>query len=535
MTSPILIIGAGPTGMTAALELSRFNIPVRLIEKAREPETTSRAVGVQARTLELMHQRGLAAEMVRLGNPARGATVFGGGERVFRLAFGHVDSRYDYLLFLSQAETERILREAIGRQGVTIERGVELVGLSQDVLSHDPAPVKVVLHHPDGRLEQAQAPWLISAEGAHSMVRTTLDMQFEGRTHPEAYALGDLLIDGDLPDTDFYVFSSPHGFMGLFPMGGGRFRLIASNPFSTPSKDTEPSLDELQRIYDQRSHIPARFHDMTWSSWFRINSRMVSQLKVGRLLLGGDSAHIHSPAGAQGMNTGIQDMIDLSWKLALVQQGLAPASLLDTYEQDRLPVMRAVLSRTEKLTGMIGSENPAVRAMFNFFGPYVGGAGPVQEASTASISQVALGYRDSPLSSNSAHGGALYAGDRVPDMAVRHRADGGAWEDGSLLDLLDPSRFTLLVAQADEGRSIDAGLRDASLALGNLARLIELAPGGDDAARVKYGTLLGRQGSVFLVRPDGYAGLASGSHSAVRGLTDWRQRWLSPETASHAT
>ncbi len=151
------------------------------------------------------------------------------------------------------------------------------------------------------------------------MVRTTLDLRFEGTTQDERYALGDMHIDGDLPATDMHIFSSPNGFMGLFPMRGGRFRLIASNPFSTPSQDAEPSLDELQRIYDQRPHIPARFYDMTWNSWFRINSRMVQRLRVGRPLLGGDSAHIHSPSGAQGMNTGVQNMINMSWKLALVQ------------------------------------------------------------------------------------------------------------------------------------------------------------------------------------------------------------------------
>ena len=177
---------------------------------------------------------------------------------------------------ISQAETERILREAVGRHGVAIEHGVELVGLSQDALSHDPSPVQAMLRHADGRLEQAQAPWLISAEGAHSAVRTTLDLQFEGKTLDEQYALGDLHIAGDLPETDFHIFSSPHGFMGLFPMGGRRFRLIASNPISRPEKGTEPSLAELQGIYDQRSRIPARFHDMTWSSWFRIIGLLLS-------------------------------------------------------------------------------------------------------------------------------------------------------------------------------------------------------------------------------------------------------------------
>jgi 2-polyprenyl-6-methoxyphenol hydroxylase-like FAD-dependent oxidoreductase len=327
MTDPVLIVGAGPTGLTAALELSRMGVAVRLIDKREAPAATSRAIGVQARTLELFEQRGLAEEMVRLGNKGRFASIYGGGKRVFRLDFGHVESRYPFMLLISQAETERILREAVARQGVTPQWNTELVGIGQDALSRDASPVQGILKLADGSLERVAAPWLISAEGAHSLVRTTLDLPFEGHTREEQYALGDLLVASDLPDSDIQIFSSDHGFMGLFPMGGEHFRLIASNPLSQPSKDAGPSLDELQRIYDQRSHIPARFHDLTWSSWFRINSRMVSRLKVGRLLLGGDAAHIHSPAGAQGMNTGIQDMINMSWKLAMVISGQAPPAV----------------------------------------------------------------------------------------------------------------------------------------------------------------------------------------------------------------
>jgi 2-polyprenyl-6-methoxyphenol hydroxylase-like FAD-dependent oxidoreductase len=219
MLDRVLIVGAGPTGLTAALELSRLGIPVRIIDKQAAPPTTSRAVGVQARTLELLELRGLADEMVRLGNPGLAASFYGGGKRVFRLDFTRIDSRYHYLLFISQAETERILRMAVEKQGVRIERGVELVGLAQDVLSHDPNPVRVVLRHADGRLEQVQAPWLISAEGAHSTVRATLDVPFEGKTRDEQYALGDLHIDGELAETDLHIFSSAHGFLGLFPMG----------------------------------------------------------------------------------------------------------------------------------------------------------------------------------------------------------------------------------------------------------------------------------------------------------------------------
>jgi 2-polyprenyl-6-methoxyphenol hydroxylase-like FAD-dependent oxidoreductase len=524
MTDPVLIVGAGPTGLTAALELSRMGVAVRLIDKREAPATTSRAIGVQARTLELFEQRGLADEMVRLGNRGRFGSIYGGGKRVFRLDFGHVESRYPFMLLISQAETERIMREAVARQGVTPQWNTELVGIGQDALSHDASPVQGILKLADGSLERIAAPWLISAEGAHSLVRTTLDLPFEGHTRDEQYALGDLLVAGDLPDSDIQIFSSDHGFMALFPMGGEHFRLIASNPLSQPSKDTEPSLDELQRIYDQRSHIPARFHDLTWSSWFRINSRMVSRLKVGRLLLGGDAAHIHSPAGAQGMNTGIQDMINLSWKLAMVMSDRAPASLLDTYEADRLPVMRGVLFRTDKLTNVIGTENPIVRTLFNHLGPFIGGAELVQENATSGMSQVALNYRNSSLSENHAHGGALRAGDRVPDMNVRLRSD-SRWVETTLLSALDPSHLTLVVA-APEGTTLP---RDLKVSVPE-SRFLEIAADPKDAA--PFETTFGKGGAAVLVRPDGYAGLTSPISVAADHVAAYLRKRFSASAAN---
>ena len=162
-----------------------------------------------------------------------------------------IDSRYNFILLVSQAETERILREAIETHGVTIERGVELVGFAQDALSHDAEPgARRSCAIRTAAWSGRKPPWLIDAEGAHSTVRTTLDLPFEGKTFDEHYALGDLHLDGDLADTDFHIFSSEHGFMALFPLGDRHFRLIASHPISEPSKGTPPSLEELQRIYD---------------------------------------------------------------------------------------------------------------------------------------------------------------------------------------------------------------------------------------------------------------------------------------------
>ena len=525
MTEPVLIVGAGPTGLTAALELSRLGVPVRIIDKQAAPATTSRAVGVQARTLELLELRGLAEEMVRLGNPGLGTSFYGGGRRLVRLDFTRIDSRYHYLLFISQAETERILRTAVEKQGVQIERGVELVGLAQDVLSPDPNPVRVVLRHSEGQLEQAQAPWLISAEGAHSIVRATLDLPFEGKTRDEQYALGDLHVDGELAETDVHIFSSERGFMNLFPMGNRRFRLMASNPLSRTNKDTAPGLEELQAIYEQRSPIPARFRDMSWSSWFRINSRMVARLKVGRLLLGGDAAHIHSPAGAQGMNTGIQDMINLAWKLALVLKGQARPALLDTYEQERLPVMRDVLAHTEGLTNVIVSEEQV--------GPWAQEAEMAQDTIATRMGQLAIGYRDSPLSATYLQEG-LHAGDRVPDLLVRHHSEsGGGWQEKILFSLLDPSRFTLLAVRSAELAAAPADLYDAVQPWRPLIGVVELAP-APETAREQFQTVFGPSNCVFLVRPDGYVGFASGEHAWTRQLDAYCRLWLTAPAQVHA-
>jgi 2-polyprenyl-6-methoxyphenol hydroxylase-like FAD-dependent oxidoreductase len=291
---PVLIIGAGPTGMMEAIELSRFGIPVRLIEKRPEPETTSRAVGVQARTLELLEQRGLTKELVELGNPGLAGSIYGDGRRIFRIDFAHIDSRYRYILFVSQAETEKILREALNKAGVTIERNLKMIAFGQGDRG---ATLTAVIEHTDGSLEQFECAYLVDAEGAHSTARVTLGLDFEGKSLAEDYALGDLYIDGDLVDTDFHIFSSEHGFMGLFPMGKRRFRLIASNPINKPSKDPAPSIEELQQIYDQRSHIPSKFRDMSWSSWFHINSPMIRRLQVGRVFPGWRLSAYSQPGG----------------------------------------------------------------------------------------------------------------------------------------------------------------------------------------------------------------------------------------------
>jgi 2-polyprenyl-6-methoxyphenol hydroxylase-like FAD-dependent oxidoreductase len=532
-SDPVLVVGAGPTGMTAALELSRLGVPVRLIDKAppqppaeQPPPERTRAIGVQARTLELLEMRGLSEEMLHLGHPTAGCSVYSGGKRILHLDFSGIDSRYDYILFISQTKTERVLREKIEKQGVAVERGVDLVGFGQDGMSPEPTLVTVVLRHPDGRLEEATAPWLIDAEGARSLVRTTLGLHFEGDARDEVFALGDVHVDGDIEEDDFHLFSTEYGFLGLFPLGDRLFRIIAGVPPQIARNSAGPAIVDLQAIYDARSPIPARFSELSWASWFRIHSRMVRHVRVGRVLLGGDAAHIHSPAAGQGMNTGIQDMINLAWKLALVIKGEAPVVLLDTYEEERVPVLRNVVHKTEMITDLMSSRRPLVRRLFHDLAPSLGRVPRVQQQVPFRVSQIAIGYRRSPLSVNRGRAGRLRAGDRVPDALVRSRvAHGDDWHEGFLFELLDPNRFTLLVVHPEGSDAVDVDWCSA-VSPWPVIRVVGIAPPSDATARARFEATFGHSRGVFLVRPDGYVGFAGGKRASEDDLGVYCRRWL---------
>lgn len=512
MANPVLIVGAGPTGLTAALELSRMGVAVRLIEKAAAPATTSRAIGVQARTLEMLQQRGLADRLIARGVITRHASFYGEGKALFRLDFGHVQSRFPYMLFVPEVETEAMLRDAIAAQGVAIEWDTELIALAQHSPMQADALPRAVLRRSDGALEEVRPSWIISAEGAHSVVRQTLDLPFDGATLAKQFALGDIHVDGALSPEELYIFSSDEGFLGMFPLGRGRFRLIASDPPGDP-EGPAPSLAELQEMFDRRAHLAGTFRDLVWSSWFRINSRMVSRLRVGRLLLGGDAAHIHSPAGAQGMNTGMQDMFNLGWKLARVICGKAPLALLDSYEAERLPVIREVLFGTEKLTDGMASTNPVRRTLIDHVGPWLGPREIVQEHATARMSQVAIGYPHSPLSERKGARGALRAGDRLPDFKLQ-QATAYGWRAATAHHLLDPSDFTVFFTLEDEtGQPAQP-----------FPKSFAIRPTPAEPAELHR--LIGASPQALLVRPDGYVALCCPLEEAPSRLRAYAEAHL---------
>ena len=503
---PVLVIGAGPTGLTAALELSRMGIDVRIVDKAAEPSTTSRALGVQARTLELLRPRGVGDEMLRLGNRAHRTALHAGGRRIAGIEFGSMKSEYNFILMLAQSETERLLTEQLARQGVKVERSVEFSYLT-DCSDY----VEVMLTGPDGMSEAVQASYVIAADGSHSPVRKSLGLPFVGRALPTNYVLGDVHVAGDLAEDQLSIFLATNGFLAVFPMGNGRFRFMATDPDGFTGDADEPTLADIQVLYDRTVHIPGRLYDLDWSSRFRINSRHMETLRHGRVFFGGDTAHVHSPAGGQGMNAGIQDMVNLSWKLAMVLDGTAKPELLDTYESDRLPVIRQLVGMTERATKVFNSTSPLVHAALTRVAPIALSRAKVQGKAAPRLGQIAATYRGCPIAKGGGRIGELRAGDRVPDLALA--GDG----NGRLYDLLDTSTLTLLVSGS---------------ILGGAKRVVEAAGPWADVIQIR-GVVSPNEllsGSAWLlVRPDGYLAAAGHANDADR-LRAWLTRWLVPTT-----
>jgi 2-polyprenyl-6-methoxyphenol hydroxylase-like FAD-dependent oxidoreductase len=528
----VLVVGAGPTGLTAAMELSRLGIPVRIIDRASGRSATSRALAVQARTLELMEPRGVGAEMVRLGNPAYATTLYGRGRRLGAVRLDRIPSRFNYILLLAQAETERLLTAQLGAQGVRVERGLELVRIRQDAAAGRGAAggsggaggVEVVLRTADGGEELARCAYLIDASGAHSAVRHELGLDFAGRQLVQSYLLGDLHLDGAIPPDELSIFMAREGFAALFPMTGRRFRVMATDPGGHAKDEAAPTLAELQRAYDHVSPLPVRLRDLVWSSRFRISSRHLSTLRAGNVFFGGDAAHIHSPAGGQGMNTGIQDMVNLCWKLALVLQGRAAPELLDTYQAERLPVIVKLVRATERATQLFNSSSWIAHQALSHLTPLALAAATVQAKATATVAEVASSYRTGPLAVPSTRAGDLRSGDRVPDLELSAGPDGGP---ARLHQLLDLAGLTLLSTAAE----LPASVRDAIRPWAGLVTVypVTVAPpaAGSPGRDARIADSLRSDPALLLIRPDGHLA-ASAPLTRPGPLTSWLSRWCPP-------
>jgi 2-polyprenyl-6-methoxyphenol hydroxylase-like FAD-dependent oxidoreductase len=363
-TTEILIVGAGPTGLALAAQLNAFGVKARIIDRQLDPVHESRALVVQPRTLEALRGLGLAETLVERGNDAVQLRLHFDrrvvGLRLFDT--GLDDTAYPFLLFISQAETEALLNEHLAAQDVSIERGLELIAFRQDA-----GAIACTLRRQDGKTEQLKARYLVGCDGAHSTVRREAAIPFQGDAYPQTFVLADLEVDGELEPGAAHAFLGDAGILLFFPLGdpaSWRMQGMRPSPANADGgkhETEEVSLEELQRICDSSADGALRLHDPVWKTVFRLQHRQAADYRNGRVFLAGDAAHVHSPAGGQGMNTGIQDACNLAWKLALVLRGAADEALLDSYEPERLPVARQVLRFSDRATRVALSNRRLVR------------------------------------------------------------------------------------------------------------------------------------------------------------------------------
>lgn len=383
----VLIVGAGPSGLTLANVLSAYGVPYRIVDAKPGPVSQSRAAIVHIRTLELLDRLGLAGEARRRGVPITHAELYENGRRAGEVPLAGRDGGP---IALGQDEMERLL----------------ISGLTTPVEWDTTATTF------DG------ARWVVGADGAGSQVRRALGIGFAGRTYEQTGLLADVRMDTRLPPGRLRLNLTRGGFVGMLPLGQGRYRLFGALPqgMADPS-ETPDDLERLQRWFDEVFSVRATLTSADWTALFRVHSRMAERFRSGDTFLVGDAAHIHSPAGGQGMNLGIGDAFNLGWKLAMVATGQADEGLLDSYEAERMPVARKVLNGTDRGFALEATTHPVAawlraRVGSRLIGP-LSHLPPVREAIATLFSQTWISYRGSPAVSGSARG-ALRPGDRAP-------------------------------------------------------------------------------------------------------------------------
>jgi 2-polyprenyl-6-methoxyphenol hydroxylase-like FAD-dependent oxidoreductase len=470
MDPDVLVVGAGPTGLVLALWLTRMKVRVRIVDTAAQAGTTSRAVAVHARTLELYEPLDLAQPLVDAGLHCTSVNLWARGEHAARveLLAGAELSRYPYMLVYPQDQHEHLLEQRLEQAGVKVERGVKVVELQGTTATLDTG-------------ERIVARFVAGCDGAHSVVRHSIGAEFPGGTYSHVFYVADVAATGPTINGELHVAFDDADFLAIFPMSNNRARLIG---------DLEREGDNL--TWDDVSHrilsrMKVEVTHVNWFSTYRVHHRVASKFQDGARFLLGDAAHIHSPVGGQGMNTGIGDAINLAWKLAAVVHGRAGDDLLATYSDERMPFAKALVATTDRAFEVVASESRIARALRNDVIPHLLPVATKFEATRRfafrTVSQIEIEYRSSPLSSG--HAGHVHGGDRLPWLR--------AADNFAPLHTLDWQVHVYGEASQE--------LRDACAELHVPLHVFGWTDAAHDAGFA--------ESAAYFVRPDGYVGLAA--------------------------
>ena len=501
----VLIVGAGPTGLVLALWLTRLGVRVRIVDKTTEPGTSSRALAVHARTLELYSQVGLAREVVARGRQMVAANLWVAGRQVARALLGDMGaglSPFPYVLILAQDEHEDLLIDHLSKAGVVVERQTELVAFVEE-----PNQVSARLRRPDGTQQTCAAQYLAGCDGAHSTVREGLGIGFPGGTYSHLFYVADVEARGARMNGELHVAMDESDFLVVFPLkADARARLIGTvRENATQSRDDLSWNDVSTRVIEW---LRIDVERVNWFSTYRVHHRVADRFRQGRAFLLGDAGHIHSPVGGQGMNTGIGDAVNLAWKLAAVVQRQASESLLDTYEPERIAFARRLVATTDRAFTAVTSDGLIARTLrlrvVPRLIPTLFAMKAVRPYLFRTVSQTLINYRGSHLSEGRA--GGVHGGDRLPWVTTN-------------MDTNPTDNFAPLASMAWQVHVYGEATGDLRSTCAARRLSLHTFPWTDAAARAGL-----RRDAAYLVRPDSYVALAdsTGSGEALTSYFDAR-------------
>jgi 2-polyprenyl-6-methoxyphenol hydroxylase-like FAD-dependent oxidoreductase len=503
----VLIAGAGPTGLVLALWLTSLGVRVRIIDKTAEPGTTSRALAVQARTLELYRQIGLADAVVAGGRQIAAINLWASGTQVAHVVIGELGagiSPFPFVLIYPQDAHERLLIDRLAQAGIEVERETSLLSFEET-----DGRVHARLDHADGTIASCDAAYIAGCDGAHSRVREGLGIGFPGGTYDRLFYVADVDARGPVMNGELHVALDTQDFLALFPLKQeGRVRLVGTVRDEAGHASEQVSWQDVHtRVIDWMRLDVTHVH---WLSTYRVHHRVADRFRTGRAFLLGDAAHIHSPVGGQGMNTGIGDAVNLAWKLAAVEQGRATPSLLDSYEPERIAFARRLVATTDRaFTGVTSDSLIATRLRLNIAPmviPPLFAYAATRRFMFRTVSQTSVHYRDSSVSQGRA--GAVHGGDRLPWVMPSDAAGPAAPDNFTPLSSLDWQVHVYGEASPDT----QAVCQERHLPLHVFPWRLETDHAGL------------RRDAVYLVRPDGYIALADphGNGAAIAAYLDAR-------------
>ncbi len=494
MKTDVIIVGAGPSGLALACQLIRYGVDFVIFDKKETTTPHSKAIGVQARTLEIYEQIDLADKLIALGAVAEKARMIVGGKVRGEANFAEIGegmSAYPFILMVEQGKHETLLYDFIKSHGKDVLWNAEIESFLQDETG-----VTANIKKADGDRDVITAKYLVACDGAKSFVRHSLGLTFEGSTFERMFYVADVEIDWDLAHDSGYVFLMKHNLLAFFPMVGSEknFRIVGTFPEEFTKDEGDVLYEEIEEQIKKDVELNLDITKVNWFSTYKVHTRHVNKFSVGRCFLAGDSAHIHTPAGAQGMNTGIQDGYNLAWKIATVLKGNADEKLLETYNEERLPNAETLLKTTDRFFNLVASPEPILSYLRMHVFPYVAGAAfsldAVKKFVFPRVSQIGINYRHSSLSASDGNF-TVKAGDRMPYFET---------EGASIYEKLKEPKFHLLTFFDGENEFADFSeiLKAETIDFHNLP----LYP--------KVAEIFGASKSfMILLRPDNYIGFIS--------------------------